>query len=332
LLPLAQNEIVWARGQKEDVGPIGAARTLAQQDARNEYRRLLYVAMTRAAERLIVCGAKGANKIPDGCWYQLVENALAGDCVSEPADDGDGEVLRYRKGKTEVAPAAKPQQTRAAPLTALPFWLTQDAQREQPAMRTVTPSGLLEDDVRPNATGGNAQGMMRGLLVHRLMQSLPDIAVEHRRQAAQDFVARTDKDVKLPDEERVKLVGQVIALLDDPGFKDLFGPGSRAEVPIVGRLKTATETFRVTGQVDRLVVAPDYVLIGDFKTNRPAPRHLDEVPPAYIRQLALYRAVLGNLYPNKTIRAALIWTEVPDLMEVSGDILDHALALVTSPR
>jgi ATP-dependent helicase/nuclease subunit A len=186
--------------------------------------------------------------------------------------------------------------------------------------------------VRPIATGGNAHGLLRGLLVHRLMQSLPDIAVEHRRQAAQDFVARTDKDVKLPAEERVKLVGQVIALLDDPGFKDLFRPGSRAEVPIVGRLKTATETLRVTGQVDRLVVAPDYVLIGDFKTNRPAPRRLDEVPPAYIRQLALYRAVLGNLYPNKTIRAALIWTEVPDLMEVSGDILDHALALVTSPR
>jgi ATP-dependent helicase/nuclease subunit A len=332
LLPLAQNEIVWARGQKEDVGPIGAARTLAQQDARNEYRRLLYVAMTRAAERLIVCGAKGANKIPDGCWYQLVENALADDCVSEPADDGDGEVLRYRKGDALPVAAEKHKVEKAAHPTVLPLWLTQDAPREQAVMRTVTPSGLLEDDERPAATGGNAHGLLRGLLVHRLMQSLPDIAVEHRRQAAQDFVARADKDRKLPLEERVKLVGQVIALLDDPGFKDLFGPGSRAEVPIVGRLKTATETLRVTGQVDRLVVAPDYVLIGDFKTNRPAPRHLDEVPPAYIRQLALYRAVLGNLYPNKTIRAALIWTEVPDLMEVSGDILDHALALVTSPR
>jgi ATP-dependent helicase/nuclease subunit A len=199
-------------------------------------------------------------------------------------------------------------------------------------MRTVTPSGLLEDDVRPIATSGNAHGLLRGSLVHRLMQSLPDIAGERRRQAADDFVARADKERKLPAEERVKLVGQVIALLDDPRFKDLFGTGSRAEVPIVGRLKTATETLRVTGQVDRLVVTPDFVLIGDFKTNRPAPRHLDEVPPAYIRQLALYRAVLGNLYPGRAIRAALIWTEVPDLMEVSGDILDHALALVTSPR
>lgn len=332
LLPLEQSEIVWARGQKEDVGPIAAARTLAQQDARNEYRRLLYVAMTRAAERLIVCGAKGANKIPDGCWYQLVSDALSPDCVSEPADDGDGDVLRYRKGEPEPSTPVKQETVKATPVAALPLWLTQDAPREQPAVRTVTPSGLLEDDVRPVATGGNAQGLLRGSLVHRLMQSLPDIAAEHRRQAADDFVARADKDGKLPAEERVKLVGRVIALLDDPRFKNLFGSGSRAEVPIVGRLRTATQTLKVAGQVDRLIVTPDFVLIGDFKTNRPAPRSLDEVPAAYVRQLALYRAVLVNLYPDRPIRAALIWTEVPDLMELSAETLDRALALVTSAR
>jgi ATP-dependent helicase/nuclease subunit A len=332
LLPLTQSEIVWARGQKEDVGPIAAARALAQQDARNEYRRLLYVAMTRAAERLIVCGAKGANKIPDGCWYQLVSDALSPDCVSEPADDGDGDVLRYRKGEAESPASARPEAAKAASLAALPPWLTQDAPREQAAIRTVTPSGLLEDDAHPVATGGNTQGLLRGALVHRLMQSLPDIAAEHRRQAADDFVARADKDKKLPAEERVKLVDQVIGLLTDPRFKDLFGPGSRAEVPIVGRLKTATQTLKVAGQVDRLVITPDFVLIGDFKTNRPAPRSLDEVPPAYVRQLALYRALLGNLYPDRPIRAALVWTEVPDLMELSAEDLDRALALVTSAR
>jgi ATP-dependent helicase/nuclease subunit A len=199
-------------------------------------------------------------------------------------------------------------------------------------MRTVTPSGQLEDDVRPAATGGNAQGLLRGLLVHRLMQSLPDIAAERRRQAANDFVLRADRDNKLSSEERSKLVDQVVALLADPRFNDLFGPGSRAEVPIVGRLKTATPTLKVAGQVDRLIVTPTSVLIADFKTNRPAPRNLEEVPSSYVRPLALYRAVLGNLYQDRSIRAALIWTEVPDLMEVSDDTLDHALALVTSPR
>jgi ATP-dependent helicase/nuclease subunit A len=332
LLPLEQSEIVWARGQKEDVGPIAAARAKAQQYARNEYRRLLYVAMTRAAERLIVCGAKGANKIPDGCWYQLVNDALADDCVSEPADDGDGEVLRYRKNEAQPSAPAAQESGKPKPTVLLPAWLSQAAPREQPAMRTVTPSGQLDDDVRPAATGGNAQGLLRGLLVHRLMQSLPDIAADHRRQAANDFVLRADRDNRLSSEERSKLVDQVVALLADPRFKDLFGPGSRAEVPIVGRLRTATQTLKVAGQVDRLIVTPTSVLIADFKTNRPAPRNLEEVPSSYVRQLALYRAVLGNLYQDRSIRAALIWTEVPDLMEVSGDTLDHALALVTSPR
>jgi len=86
----------------------------------------------------------------------------------------------------------------------------------------------------------------------------------------------------------------------------------------------------VSGQVDRLAVTSDSVLIADYKTNRPAPRRLAEVPDAYVGQLALYRAVLGELYPGKRIRAALVWTDVPDLMEISDATLDAALATVTS--
>jgi ATP-dependent helicase/nuclease subunit A len=88
---------------------------------------------------------------------------------------------------------------------------------------------------------------------------------------------------------------------------------------------------RVSGQVDRLSVTQTAVLIADFKTNRPAPRKITDVPPAYTRQLALYRAVLQKLYPDRLVSAALIWTEVPDLMELSAQVLDGALAQVTSP-
>ena len=97
-------------------------------------------------------------------------------------------------------------------------------------------------------------------------------------------------------------------------------------MPIVGRLKLGDKTARVSGQVDRLAVTQASVLIADFKTDRPAPRRIEDVPPAYVRQLALYRAVLKNLYPDKPVRAALIWTEVPDLMELSAAALDDALA------
>jgi ATP-dependent helicase/nuclease subunit A len=56
------------------------------------------------------------------------------------------------------------------------------------------------------------------------------------------------------------------------------------------------------------------------------------VPQPYLRQLALYRAVLAKLYPERPLRAALIFTEVPDLMELSGDVLDAALLRITSAR
>jgi len=109
----------------------------------------------------------------------------------------------------------------------------------------------------------------------------------------------------------------------------LASRGSRAEVPIVGRLEGGR--FEVSGQVDRLAVTNDSVLIADYKTNRPAPSRLPDVPDAYIAQLALYRAVLGRLYTGRRIRAALVWTDVPDLMEISDARLDAALAAITSP-
>lgn len=83
--------------------------------------------------------------------------------------------------------------------------------------------------------------------------------------------------------------------------------------------------MRINGQIDRLAVAGDTVLIGDFKTGRPKAH-----PPAYIRQLGLYRAVLQRLYPGKTVRAALIWVDTAEIVEVSATEMDAAVALVTS--
>ena len=124
---------------------------------------------------------------------------------------------------------------------------------------------------------------------------------------------------------------QARLVLDDPRFGELFSPGSRAEMPIVGRLTRDGRTFAVSGQVDRLAVTADTVLIADYKTNRPAPRRVEDVPLAYVTQLALYRAVLAELYPDKTVRAVLVWTGVPDLMEISAAALDQALTAVKAP-
>ncbi len=328
LLSLKNGALVWATARAADVNTMADARGQAQQDARDEYRRLLYVAMTRAAERLIVCGTQGARKIPDGCWYQLVSDALRDDCISELADDGDGEVLRYRKGPAQPAVLQKTIVPGAIKETSLPAWLTANAASETSAMPTITPSSVMDDDAaRPLGVGGAGMALLRGSLVHRLMQSLPDIPPERRAKAAEDYLVRAG--AKLASEERAKIIEQVMLVLEDPRFYELYGPGSRSEVPIVGKLQMGGEMVRVVGRVDRLAVTQTSVLIGDFKTNRPPPRRIADVPPSYVRQLALYRAVLAKLYPDKPLRAALIWTEVPDLMELSGEALDDALAHVT---
>jgi ATP-dependent helicase/nuclease subunit A len=116
-------------------------------------------------------------------------------------------------------------------------------------------------------------------------------------------------------------------LIAEPSFAPVFGAGSRAEVAIVGRLeRSGGPPALVSGQIDRLVVTPDEVLIVDFKTNQVAPKSATEAPAAYVRQLALYRAVLASLYPQKPIRAVLLWTETLEYMEISAPALDAALA------
>jgi ATP-dependent helicase/nuclease subunit A len=329
LLELPDGAMVWGTARANDVGSMPDARAKAQQDARDEYRRLLYVAMTRAAERLVICGTQGINKIPDGCWYQLVEDTLKPDSLVEPADDGDGDVWRYRKG--EAAPVAvviEAEASRDEKKTILPPWLAAAAMPDRAALRTITPSSAEDDDaIRPAATGATELALLRGSLAHRLVQSLPDIPPDRRRKAAADYLAR--RGTELPAQDRAELAEQVMGVLENPCFAELYGPGSRSEVPIVGRLNLGGKIVRVSGQIDRLIVTNTYILIADFKTNRPAPRRIGDVAHSYVRQLALYRAVLAKLYPDRPVRAALVWTEVPDLMELSDEAMDEALARIT---
>jgi ATP-dependent helicase/nuclease subunit A len=325
------NCLVWAAAKATDTAPVSAARERARHEAEDEYRRLLYVAMTRAIDRLVVCGAEGERGRPEGCWWNLVFAALKPPAsIEEPADDGEGKVWRYRKAPVAAdAPFTAPPV--AIPTDGRPFWLEHEARPEPPPVRVLSPAAAYDETARGRgwASGSGVErdkALARGTLVHRLLQSLPDIPAGARAEAARRYLARSPAGFSAEEGER--MVDEIRRLLDDPRFAPLFLPGSRAEVPIVGRLKGGA--LAVSGQVDRLAVTNDCVLIADYKTNRPAPRHLADVPPAYVSQLALYRAVLAQLYPGKRIRAALVWTNVPDLMEIPDAKLDAALLAITS--
>ncbi len=322
--------VVWAGRKADDPKAVVDARTAMLGDTEDEYRRLLYVAMTRAADRLIVggCMPGNMNSVRTHSWYDLIDKGLAASGLDKQViETPRGTVTRFARAEDVVAlgvPAAS-----AADRVALPDWLRTTAPREPMDDDLVRPSGQGAGDGRAVRAGESVQSralaLQRGTLVHRLLQSLPDLAPERRREAALGFLARNASD--WADTDRAALADKVLALIDDQRFKEVFATGSRAEVAIVGRLeRPGRPPALVSGQIDRLVVRPDEVLIVDFKTNQAAPGNAAEAPAAYVRQLALYRAVLSRLYPQRAIRAALLWTETLEFAEISAPALDAALA------
>jgi ATP-dependent helicase/nuclease subunit A len=325
LLTLSGSAVVWAGKKADDSFAMASARQAALAEARDEYRRLLYVAMTRAADRLIVCGADGERRRPDGCWYDLVRAGLDPQLVEE-TDDGE-KVLRFRQTAAESAPVKPPAAPAKTAEPQLPSWLRQAALVQAPRPAPLAPSAAFDEEIGrtvPAAAGDRQKALQRGQVVHRLMQSLPDIAPAARKSALEHYLGSAARGLS-PD-ERAEITRHVLAILENDKFADVFAAGSRPEVPIVGRiLRPDCQPILVAGQVDRLIATEKAVLIVDYKTDSLVPGHLDDVQPAYIAQLALYRAVLMRIYPGKSVRAALIFTAGPLLLDIPASTLDTAL-------
>jgi ATP-dependent helicase/nuclease subunit A len=332
-LPSSSGEVVvWAGRKADDPAMVASARTAMLDETEDEYRRLLYVAMTRAADRLVIGGCMPGNRnnVRELCWYDLVGRGLANSGLQEETiktPDGTT-VKRYSRAEDATGPAGVPPAAATSPAIELPPWLRTRVQADAPTHSPLRPSDSGGESRRvksDEAIADRGRAIQRGTLVHRLLQSLPDLAAGRRRDAALNYLARNATGWSEPD--RVLLAENVLGLIGDSRFAAVFAEGSRAEVPIVGRVALAGRPAAlVSGQIDRLVVTPGEVLIVDFKTNQAPPRVAAEAPAAYVRQLALYRAILRKLYPQLGVRAALLWTETPELMEISAPALDAELA------
>jgi ATP-dependent helicase/nuclease subunit A len=324
--------VVWAGRKADDPLSVAAARIAMLADTEDEYRRLLYVAMTRAADRLIVggCLPGNMNSVRKSSWYDLITKGLTNSGLQlAELQTPHGVVKRYARAEEAVISDGAVAASAAAAPVELPSWLRTPAPSETAAGDLLRPSDPGDGDGHQVRTGESitlrARALQRGTLVHRLLQSLPDIATDRRREAALAYLARNAHGWSA--DEQNALAEAALALIADARFAPVFAPGSRAEVSIVGRLERPGQPKAlVSGQIDRLVVTPSEVLIVDYKTNHAPPSLAAEAPQGYVRQLALYRAVLQKLYPLKPVRAALLWTETPELMEISTPALDAQLA------
>ena len=289
--------------------PGKALRTTAMQkliddgDARGEeeFHRLLYVAMTRAQDRLVICGAETGRKRDDGCWYNLVEAAL-----SERLEGiGDGMRL-FLPGNPGAVPTGKMEKPETISSEPLPGW----ARRAMEARPEVMWQAASSLGIGTYSSGpGGAEARRRGTLVHLLLEHLPEVAEDKRRQAGEALLKVHAHD--WDEDKRETALGAVLALMNDPALAFLFSSGSRSEVPIAGIVQRTEgdETISVAGRIDRLVIGDNTITVADYKTGGPVPASPGDTPEPYVAQLAAYAALLGAIHPEKTIEAVLIWSD-----------------------
>lgn len=317
---------LYSPSTRTDAPATAALREAANEAAERESRRLLYVALTRASDRLIIAGAGARNSktgFAKSSWYRWCALAMR-DLLGADAPDEDDTEAAMAFGPEP--PLAQDAVVLSRPQPEAPEWLKRSAPAAQPPQRLAAPSRLTEDQSAVSLPfgAGRTAALKRGRLIHALLQTLPEIASDKREETGRQFLER---EPDISPGEIDEMLSVTLSTLNDPSFANVFAPGGRSEAAIVGTLPNGQ---MVNGRVDRLIIRPDEVLIIDYKTDRPAPTDAASVEFAYRVQLAAYRAVLADIYPDRPVRCALLYTDGPRLIEIPGDELSESLNRVDS--
>ncbi|MBV1706891.1 MAG: double-strand break repair helicase AddA [Hyphomicrobiales bacterium] len=303
------------------------AENRQNDSATQEHARLLYVAMTRAEERLYISGhdPKGRSR-PAGCWYNMLLSSLEKDAAVEMPDQASAQQGHkiWRLGKPLQAPV-EGEATKPSPPAPAPGWMHRPAPAEAAPLPPISPSQTLAA-AEPLAPASDAMAMRsllaleRGRALHVLLQHLPLAAVADRPAVAQRLLAYGRPE--WPRDQWISEAGRVLALDE---MQALFSGTARAEVAIAGRLTDRQGRTRdIVGQIDLLAVTGQAIDIADYKTGKvPEPA---AVPAAHMRQLALYCAVVGRIYPGRQVRAHLIYTAGPSCITLTPLELAQALS------
>ncbi len=312
---------VWPAYSDNATSDVRHAKDEAREAALEEYRRLLYVAMTRAKDRLYIAGFAGKRDASTTSWHDMIRSALKGMGISETEETGHLVYSEPQSAPPEGRPLSDAMTEDST--SDLPTWATASPAAEPSPPRPLAPSRPEgeEPPVYPPLRHDDGNRFKRGLMVHALLQTLPDLAPARRRAAALAYASATVHG--LDAESRNSLVDETMAIIEAPELDAVFSEGSFAEVPIIGSITTSDGTRVVSGQIDRLVMNEREVIIVDYKTNRPPPTKVTDVASQYLRQMAVYRAALKSVHPEKSVRAVLLWTDGPRWMELPEQLLDR---------
>ncbi|MCH8081170.1 MAG: double-strand break repair helicase AddA [Proteobacteria bacterium] len=310
--------LVWARAKEMHAGPCKIAREVFLDEERAEHNRLLYVALTRAEDRLYICGWTGISTPKDATWYGCIREALEDLEGVEKIDTG-GELALLRLESPQTArpkPDDKKMPGRAEAIS-LPAWATSAPKKEAGMGTLVRPSRQHEQEIAFSlAHNGEAErARARGNIIHKLLEVLPGLPAEKREGSARAYLAQKDK--ALTRKQQDDIWNKVKGVLEHPEYSFIFGPGSRGEVALAGTI----EGNFISAQIDRLVVEKDRITLVDYKSDRRVPETVAAAPREYLQQIGLYRELLKDLYPGREIRAALLWTEDCTWMIVPEQII-----------
>lgn len=329
-----EGPLLWlAPGARDPV--TAAAEVAAREEDARETLRLLYVALTRAEDWLILCGAE-AERRPADDWYAVLETTaqgLEGAALQTPFGSG----VRIETGTATGTGVATPEdhdpQISAHP-EPLPGWLAPVAIERRPRARS--PSSLLphaavtvrEAQAEAESDRTRDAALRHGEAVHLLLERLADVEAGARSDLAERLLTAEMPD--LDATERDAALAEASGVFAAPFAAAVFGPGSVAEATLALRLEALSDTPMI-GRIDRLAVTADRVLVVDFKTDTRVPTRPADVPPAYLAQLAAYCTALGESWPDRKIEAAIVWSAVPGLMVLPADLLAGALSGAARP-
>jgi ATP-dependent helicase/nuclease subunit A len=305
------------RPKKDELAGSLKTSAKAQDDReREEHWRLLYVALTRAEEYLFVGGALNRpqskkfekdGEISADCWHARVAAGMRR--LAGVQQEAGSLIFAHREKKSGKGKARDDEGEHWR--EALPGWSLAPAPEEARPARPLAPSALGAADMAASPPPDPAlrAAAERGRLLHGLFERLPAVRPDDRAKAARRWL----EGQGVADTQ--SLVDTALAVLDDPAFAQVFSGNALAEAPLAG----VVDGQVVAGTVDRLLVTESEVTVIDFKTGRRVPRDAQAVPDYHKAQMGAYAAVLAEIFPMRTVRAALLYSAGPRLITLSAE-------------